>query len=125
MQVKLVEGVGTLWTEQGTVGRGKEGRVRVEGGRACASPESEGAGIRETVHVQGGREQSHGKTSVAAHGPTHPSSWQNQAAKHWPGWAEPWQWPLPVSFPDRCSSSPACTCGLSATHTLAWHLCWQ
>ena len=44
---------------------------------------------------------------------------ENQAAERLLGWDEPLATAPPVSFPDRCSHSPACTCGLSATHTPA------
>ena len=62
---------------------------------------------------------------MASQGLTFPSALENLVAKCLLGWDEPLAATLPLVFPDRCSHSPACTCGLSATHTLTWHLFWQ
>lgn len=114
------------------MGEGSKGRVRkrLRGGTGrplgccregvCLVGRGELATLR--LQVQGSRERCHGRVSVASQGLTFPSVLENQAAKCPLGWDEPLAAALPVLFPDRCSHSPACTCGLLATHTLTWHL---
>lgn len=67
----------------------------------------------------------HGRVSAASQGLTFASALEKPAAKCPLGWDEPLAPARPVFFPDRCSRSPACTCGLSAPHNLTWQLFWQ
>lgn len=105
--------------EQGQVG----GRLRRAGSGGRRPPGGCGEGC-----AQWGKESSHldtvvaGRAGVASQTLPLPSAPENQAAQCPLGWDEPLAAALPVSFPNRCSYSPACTCGLLATHTLTWHL---
>lgn len=71
------------------------------------------------------REPRLGRARAASQALTFPSALENRAPKCPLGWDEPLAAALPVSFPDRCSYSPACTCGLLATHTLPGTCPWQ
>lgn len=109
--------------------RSEEGQVGAVAGPQVTVKRCVFSGKKESLQprnqFRGSRVWCHGRVHVASQGPIFPSALEKAAAKCPLGWDEPLAPVLPVFFPDRCSHSPACTCGLSAPHTLTWPLFWH